>query len=36
MVKRVNLVFEDSDHEQLLQKKGKRSWEQFILTLLEE
>lgn len=35
-MKTVNVTFEDSEHERLLEKKGKMSWREFILTLLDE
>lgn len=31
MVKRVHLVFDDSDFEKLKELKGDKSWEKFIL-----
>ena len=32
-VRRVNLVFNEEDHKRLVEKKGNKTWERFVLTL---
>ena len=34
-MKTLNLHFEDNEHKRLVAKKGKQSWHDFILTLLD-
>ena len=34
-MKTINVFFEDSDYEKLIKRKGKLSWREFILQLIE-
>ncbi len=34
-MKTLNETFEDKEHKKLVKKKGKRTWREFILTLIE-
>lgn len=34
-IKQINVYFEDSEFEDLIKYKGKLSWHDFILTLVE-
>lgn len=34
-MKTINVTFEDWEYKKLIQKKGKRSWHDFIMTLVE-
>jgi hypothetical protein len=36
MAKQRNVIFDDNDHRKLLKAKGKRSWQDFIMTLAED
>ena len=36
MVRQINETFDDSDYDLLVKKKGKFTWREFILTLLEK
>jgi len=36
MVKRLNVALDDEDHEKLKKIKGERSWEKFMLDIIEE
>jgi len=34
-MKSINVYFEDAEYERLIEKKGEKSWHDFILTLAE-
>jgi hypothetical protein len=35
MVKQLNIILDDKEHEQLLRAKGERSWKEFIMSITE-
>ena len=36
MAKQLNVILDDNDHRQLLKAKGRRSWREFIMTLIQK
>jgi hypothetical protein len=36
MAKQLNVILDDEDHKKLLRAKGKQSWRQFIMTLIQK
>lgn len=36
MVKQINVYFDDEEHERLEKEKGKLSWHDFIMKLIED
>ena len=34
MVKTINVTFEDKEHRELQEKKGEKSWREFIMELI--
>lgn len=36
MVKQINVAFDDEEYEKLRKAKGKKSWHNFIMSLVKE
>lgn len=36
MAKQLNVILNDNDHDALVKAKGRRSWREFIMTLIQK